>query len=182
MVLTTSFHSVSSHAKGRERPGVIALHLNSSSGKHVGRAESKSGLVCPSLLFFLPFSGPDSLLLRRGGSQLRFLLVTVWLKQTWRRILLSNRLECVEEEAGFQVWFLSFFFFFFYKVLAGFRFGNLAFKWKIGDWDKGDLRSKSTCFCLRKPQTILVCPSQKWRRKPPNLLSDPSSTFFWCQR
>lgn len=74
------------------------------------------------------------------------------------------------------------FIFFLHKVLAGFWFGNPKFKWKIGDWDKIDLRSKSTWFCFHKPQTILVCPSQKWGGKPPKLLSDPSSKFFWCLR
>lgn len=77
MILATSFHSVSSHAKGREMPGVLALHVNSSSVKHVGSAETKSGLACLSLFFFLPLSGPDLLLLGGGGCQLRFLLVAV---------------------------------------------------------------------------------------------------------
>lgn len=76
MILATSFHSVSSHAKGREMPGVLALHLNGSGLEHVGSVDTKSGLVCLSL-FFLPLSGWDLLLLGGGGCQLRFLLVTV---------------------------------------------------------------------------------------------------------
>lgn len=71
---------------------------------------------------------------------------------------------------------------FFHKVFPGFWFGNPEFKWKIRDWDKIDLRSSLSWFCLHKPQTILVCSSQKWGRKPPKLSSDPSSKFFWCSR
>lgn len=77
MILATSFHSVSSHAKGREMPGVLALHLNSSGLEHVGSADTKSGLACLSLFCFLPLSGWDLLFLGGGGCQLRFLLVTV---------------------------------------------------------------------------------------------------------
>lgn len=71
---------------------------------------------------------------------------------------------------------------FFHKVFPGFWFGNPKFKWKIGDWDKIDLRPNSSWFCFHKPQTTLVCSSQKWGRNPPKLSPDPSSKSFWCSR
>lgn len=174
MTLATSFHSVSSHAKGHEMPGVFALHLNSSSLEHVDSADTKSGLVCLSLFFFLPLSGQDLLIL--GGR---------WMSAEFSSCHSLIKMN-LEENSSQQPpgmcgggWISGLFF---YKVLAGFWFGNPKFKWKICDWDKIHLRSKLTWFCFRKPQTILVCSSQKWGRKPHKLLSDPSSKFFWCPR
>lgn len=98
--------SVSSPAEGQEMSGLGVLHWNSSSLEHFGGTDTEPGLVCLSLFLLVPLSGLDLILLRGGGCQPKFLLVAVWFRWTWRRIPLSNHLECVEE-VGVQVGFFT---------------------------------------------------------------------------
>lgn len=69
--------SVSSPAEGQKMLGVGVLCWNSSRLEHFGGTDTKPSLVCLSLFLFLPLSGWDLLLLRGGGCQPRFLLVSL---------------------------------------------------------------------------------------------------------
>lgn len=102
------------------------MHLNSSSTKHVGRAESKSGLVCLSLLYFLPFSGPN---LGPNSSQERMKSAEVSSCHSFiKKNLEENSSQQPPGMCGGGGWISGLVSFFSYKVLAGFRFGNLTFK------------------------------------------------------